>query len=162
MDMTCTPAISRMGSLCASTEQPLCRQIGSTEPVSGAHVPMLLAAIAMSGLGCLLALLWLVNMILIYGTWTLESGQARVLSQKQARVHHHRFTVSFRSRTGQPVVITLGGQENPEEVMKVLLPEMDLGDPLFYGIENDGASTDVPPGAEEDPGLVTPTEPQWC
>lgn len=161
MDMSCTPAISKMGALCASVQQPLCRHVNSTGPVSGAHIPMLMAAFVMSGLGCLLGLLWVVNMIFIYGSWTLECGQARQLAQKQARVHHHRFAVSFRSRSsssGLPVVITLSAKEDPEEVIKVLLPEVDLGDPLFYG-ENDGASTDVPP-AEDDPD--SPVEPQWC
>eukprot|EP00435_Cladocopium_sp_Y103_P045718 s87_g13.t1 len=151
MDMSCTPAISKMGALCASVQQPLCRHVNSTGPVSGAHIPMLMAAFVMSGLGCLLGLLWFVNMIFIYGSWTLECGQARQLAQKQARVHHHRFAVSFRSRatSGLPVIITLSAKEDPEEVIKVLLPQVDLGDPLFYG-ENDGASTDVPP-AEDDP-----------
>ena len=122
MDMSCTAAISQTGNLCASVQQPLCRHVNSDGPVSGAHIPMLLAvswqklravefvhqnsskldliykdfgsslfgvllkkhgptsklsmasrrilgtdrgqpqAFVMSGLGCLLGLLWLVNM----------------------------------------------------------------------------------------------------
>ena len=33
-----------MGALCASVQQPLCRHVNSTGPVSGAHIPMLMAA----------------------------------------------------------------------------------------------------------------------
>lgn len=161
MDMSCTAAISKMGALCASVQQPLCRQIGSDTVVSGAHIPMLVAAFAMSGLGCLLGLLWLINMIFIYGSWTLESGQARQLAQKKARVHHHRFLVSFRWRSQLPAIIILDAKEDPDKVIKVLLPEVDLGDPLFYG-ENDGASTDVPGGAEDPDAFDTAQEPQWC
>ena len=34
----------QMGALCASVQQPLCRHVNSTGPVSGAHIPMLMAA----------------------------------------------------------------------------------------------------------------------
>ncbi|CAK9007720.1 Uncharacterized protein SCF082_LOCUS9740 [Durusdinium trenchii] len=159
MDMSCTPAVSKMGTLCASVQQPLCRALGSDQEVSGAHLPLLVGAIGASILGIFLGLMWIVNMIVIYGTWTVESAEARLLARKNAEVEHHRFTVLFRGQ--RKIIFTLSAEEDPDEVISCLMPEVDLGDPLFYGEGDfDGASTDVPPqqGAEED----EPNEPQWC
>eukprot|EP00913_Durusdinium_trenchii_P032766 g30673.t1 len=112
MDMSCTPA-------------PLCRALGSDQEVSGAHLPLLVGAIGASILGIFLGLMWIVNMIVIYGTWTVESAEARRLARKNAEVEHHRFTVLFRGQ--RKIIFTLSAEEDPDEVISCLMPE--LGSP---------------------------------
>ncbi|CAE7848379.1 hypothetical protein AK812_SmicGene19790 [Symbiodinium microadriaticum] len=157
-DMSCTPAISEVGSLCASIELPLCAPEGSGLDRSGAHGPLLAAAVGLIALSGLKALLWLSNMFSIYGCWFL--GMDAHHAAQVAKIEYLRFVIHLRSRMEERLIFTLSNDEDPNAVLAALIPS-PLGFTDFLAGELTEASTGLPTAFDAE-GDNAETEPQWC
>jgi len=119
-DLSCLTASSSADvSFCRNVKSPLCGA-GSSDTVSGMHVPIIIMTFGTAAFTALIGLLWLLQIAAMLNAWVLKPDASNTVMVQE--VQYHRFAVSLRAKKEAKMVFTMSAEDDPHAIAAALMP----------------------------------------